>query len=210
LLIANYPFELTREPQALRAVLLASAQAHPIPVDGRTVPDFNDAIDDRTGAGAPNGDRARQIMDTHSVRHGTFLPTLPGQPGLGVVTFPTAGSERIRVVLTWEQCPDYLILSPDLFVDLDLIVRAPAGPPIGQTTAHTNISRRDNWEIVEFNSLRSGTVSVHVSAPVIKPCPSASDPRAVHFGLAWTSTPFVVNPRALTTTEKRQAANQLN
>jgi hypothetical protein len=189
LLIANYPFELKQQPEAVRAVLMASAQAHPVVSEGKSIPDFNDNVDDRMGVGAPNGTRAKRIMDEHTVRHGSFLPTLPGQPGLGLITFPAARLDRIRVVLTWDQCPDYSLLDRDLGVDLDMLIEAPSAPG---SALHSNISRRDNWEIVEFTTLRGGTIAVHISAPVFRPCPVAPDPRRVNFGLAWTKTAAVV------------------
>ncbi len=195
LLIANYPFELKQQPEAVRAVLMASAQAHPVVSEGKSIPDFSDNVDDRMGVGAPNGTRAKRIMEEHTIRFGSFLPTLPGQPGLGLITFPAAPGDRIRVVLTWDQCPDYSLLDRDLSVDLDMLIEAPPDPGVPGsrgTALHSNISRRDNWEIVEFTTLRGGAIAVHVSAPVFRPCPVAPDPRRVSFGLAWTKTAAVV------------------
>jgi hypothetical protein len=190
LLIANYPFDLTNQPEALRAVLMASAQAHPVISDGRTIPDFNDNIDDKMGVGAPNGIRAKHILDNHTLRYGSFLPRITGQPGLGLVTFTASRGDLVRVVLTWDQCPDYNVGDPQLSVDLDMVVEAPGGlPGPGNTTQLvTNFSQHDNWEVVEFRMARSGTVAIHVSAPVFRPCSLASNPQLVNYGLAWTKT----------------------
>lgn len=196
LLIANYPFELVRQPEAVRAVLMASAHVHPIVSENRVIPDFSDNIDDRMGVGAPNGLRAKKIMDEHFVRHGSFIPTLPGQPGLGVVTFPAELGDSVRVVLTWEQCPDYNVADPQLSVDLDMVAAAPAQlPGPGQPpTRFSNFSRHDNWEVVQFTMPRSGSVAIHVSAPMFRPCNLSPNPRAVNFGLAWSTMPDVLPP----------------
>jgi hypothetical protein len=105
----------------MRAVLMASAQAHPIIDGGRRFPNFNDGVDDRMGVGAPNGKRAQAIMDAQSYR---YQRATPQQLGLQA-SFIVPPQQWVRVVLAWDQCPDYSTNDPDLKVDLDLAVRIP-------------------------------------------------------------------------------------
>lgn len=133
LLTANYRSELERDPTLLRAVLMASA-SHPINnpvVAAPQVPDIDDAIDDRSGAGAPRGDRGRAILE-----HRRFLSenldrdadfTVDGKLNRNISFEATRGA-TVRVVLAWDQCPVNLLSTRDALVaDLDMVIDAPAG-----------------------------------------------------------------------------------
>jgi hypothetical protein len=184
LLLVNYPFDLWERPALMRAVLMASAQAHPIIDGGRRVPNFNDGVDDRMGVGAPNGDRAQAIMDHRSYR---FQRATPQQLGLQA-SFTAAFQERVRVVLAWDQCPDYLTNDPELKVDLDLTVRAPG---LVRPVTITNPSFVDNWEVVEFITM-GGTLEIHVSAARFDACAAEGNQQRVPMAIAWTKEPLSV------------------
>jgi hypothetical protein len=89
------------------------------------------------GVGTPNGDRAQAIMDAGSYR---YRRATPQQLGLQA-SFTAGFQERVRVVLAWDQCPDYA--DRELKVDLDLVVRERIIGPVSRT--YTNPSFADNW-----------------------------------------------------------------
>jgi hypothetical protein len=184
LLLSNYPFDLWERPALMRAVLMASAQAHPIIDGGRRVPNFNDGVDDRMGVGAPNGDRAQAIMDARSYRYQRATPQ-----HLGLQASFTAGfQERVRVVLAWDQCPDYSTYHPELKVDLDLVVRERVFGPVVRT--YTNPSFADNWEVVEYIG-GGGTVEIYVSAARFDACTAEGNEQRVPMAIAWTKEPLL-------------------
>jgi hypothetical protein len=184
LLLAHQPFLLLNRPALMRAILMTSAQAHPILHEGRRIPIATDNIDDRAGVGAPNGFRAKSIVDDR-----TFLYKFVTPGVLGMQTsFPVERNERVRVVLAWDQCPGYDIFDPDLTVDLDLAVKTPnhLGFPFPTKVTHTNPSFSDNWEVVEFVALASGTVEVIVSASRFETCVAENNLARAPMAIAWT------------------------
>lgn len=184
LLLVNYPFALWQKPSLLRAVLMASAQAHPVLDGGRRLASATDAIDDRVGVGAPNGVRAQAIMASSSYRYKKATPTELGAQA----QIPVTAGERVRVVLTWDQCPGYNAFASQLMVDLDLVVRAPSMLR-NLTDAHTNTSFADNWEVVEFIAPRTGTAEIFVSSSRFGACAADGGLRRVPMSVAWTKEP---------------------
>jgi subtilisin family serine protease len=184
LLLAHQPFLLLKRPALMRAVLMASAQAHPIVDEGRRIPVPTDDIDDRTGVGAPNGLRARSIVDEKTFVFRFITPGTVGTQG----SFPVERDERVRVVLAWDQCPGYDIFDPELTADLDLVVRAPnhLGPPFPPLIAHTNLSFSDNWEVVEFIARASGNAEIVVSASRFDQCGAENGLARAPMAIAWT------------------------
>jgi hypothetical protein len=180
LLMANYPSALSTNPSLLRAVLMASAHAHPVVSAGLRVPRFSDTIDDAMGVGVPNGSRARSILSGNAYVTRTATPSTLGL----VASFPVSIGDSVRVVLTWDQCPDYATFAPELLVDLDLMVRIPG--TVRTTQIATNVSRHDNWEVVELSALRSGTVELHVSASRFGACSFEGGAQRVPMSVAWT------------------------
>lgn len=183
LLLANFPFQLWQKPSLLRAVMMASAQAHPVYDGGRAVPRFSDAIDDRTGVGAPNGARAQAILNGGSHR---YRKMSPAELGLQA-SFPVSALDRVRVVLTWDQCPGYNAFDPQLTADLDLAVRAPGMMPRRPDT-FSNPSSADNWEVVEFTAQRGGTAEIFVSAARFEACAAEGGLQRVPVSIAWTKS----------------------
>lgn len=180
LLLANYAWPLWRKPALLRAVLMASAQAHPVTAGGeRRIPSFSDALDDKAGVGVPHGGRAKQIMDNNQFWSRDLTPTDLGE----VASINVSSSERLRVVLAWDQCPGYDVFAPELNADLDMVVLGPSGQTF------SNLSRVDNYEAVEFVAPASGAYRVMLSAPTWNPCASEGGARRVPVGLSWTKEP---------------------
>jgi hypothetical protein len=182
LLLTNYSGALWQRPSLMRAVLMASAQAHPVRDGGRRIPRFNDAVDDRMGVGAPHGDRAITIMSARTYK---YLRATPQQLGTQA-TFAVKANERVRVVLAWDQCP-YTTGATDLRVDLDLAVKAPNN--MGGTSTHTNVSFHDNWEVVEFIAPVAGTATISVDSDRFEACPSENNTAVVPMSIAWTKEP---------------------
>jgi len=169
----------------VRAVLMASAQAHPVADGGPRVPIIADGYDDRHGVGAPNGGRVKQIMENRSwVFDRTFEP---GDVGVkATIKVPVA--QRVRVVLAWDQCPYQSVISNDLNADLDLVVRRlPTFPPRLPTEVHSNLSSVDNFEVVEFVSELGGTYQLTVSGPRWSTCAAEGGARRTRMAIAWTT-----------------------
>jgi hypothetical protein len=176
----------------MRAVLMASAQAHPIIDRGHRFPNFNDGVDDRMGVGAPNGKRAQAIMDAQSYR---YQRATPQQLGLQA-SFTVPPPQWVRVVLAWDQCADYSTNDPDLKVDLDLAVRIPSAIWPFRPVTVTNPSFVDNWEVVEFLASGGGPVEIHVSAARFGACAAeGNQQQRVRMAIAWTTQPLVIQPR---------------
>jgi hypothetical protein len=194
LVLAHQPFLLFNRPALMRAILMASAQAHPIVHEDRRIPNATDQVDDRTGVGAPNGLRARTIVDDRTFVFRHITPATLGTQA----SFPVEKDERVRVVLTWDQCPGYDPFDPALTADLDLAVRAPnhLGFPAPRTVVHTNTSLSDNWEAVEFIAHASGMIDVVVSASRFATCAAENTTARAPMAIAWTKepAPLVVTP----------------
>ncbi|WP_395838297.1 S8 family serine peptidase [Archangium violaceum] len=191
LLTATHPFDLWRRPALMRAVLMASAQAHPIadPNGGWRVPDFDDGNDDRVGVGAPNGARAHHIV-THKAYFydSTFEPADLGRQ----VRIPVGANERLRVVLAWDQCPGYSTWMPQLNADFDMVLEAPAGQFPRPPDRYSNLSGVDNWEVIEVTTLLPRTFTVKLSAPRWSPCDDEGGRQRVRLALAWATEPASV------------------
>ena len=185
LLMANYPQHLINDPTLTRAVLMASAhhslQGFP------TVPIISDTIDDRAGAGAPRGDRAREILKNHQFFSG-YIDRNVDFDAAGDLEIPDEfvgpyfnAGDKVRVVLTYDQCPFTSILDPDALVaDLDLVVQ-------GSPQALANNSHVDNTEIVAFTALGSGNAVVRVHVQHWDPCTDGT--RKTHLAIAWDVLP---------------------
>jgi hypothetical protein len=187
LMLAHQPFSLFNRPALVRAILMASAQAHPVKHEGPSVPVPTDNIDDRAGVGAPNGRRAREIIDGRTFVFKAVTPASLGRQA----SFPIEKNERVRVVLVWDQCPEYDPYDAELTADLDLAVKVPnhLGAPFPKTVTHTNASFADNWEAVEFIALVSGTAEIVVSAARFGTCAMESNRARAPMAVAWTKEP---------------------
>ncbi len=181
LLLTNFPFALWEKPSLMRAVLMASAHAHPVYDNGLAAPRFSDAIDDRMGVGAPNGARAQAIMSGSTYR---YRKITPAELGLQA-SFPVNMHDRVRVVVAWDQCPGYVAANPELKVDFDLSVRAPGMMP-RMPEAYSNPSFADNWEVIDFVAQRNGTAEVHLSASRFGTCAAEGGVARAPVSIAWT------------------------
>lgn len=150
LLTANFETDLGRDPTLLRAVLMTSA-SHPISNPDDTtapgVPDMDDGTDDRSGAGAPRGDRGKAIL-----QNDRFLSenldrdvdfTSAGKLNRDI-SFEAARGSTVRVVVAWDQCPVNLLSTRDALVaDLDLVVDGPASDEFCNSTSSTGCGSGD-------------------------------------------------------------------
>jgi Subtilase family len=179
LLMANFPQKLLGNPTLTRATLLASA-THSIPGQ-QPVALINDGVDDKTGAGAPRGDRALQILDddkfvTAFIDRGRDFDS-SGYLTIPLPNFGASPGEKVRVVMTYDHCQVETVSMPErLQADLDLIV-------YGNGVVRSNNSHVDNTEIVEFTATEQTGISMRVRAQYWDPCFDGS--RKTHFAIAW-------------------------
>lgn len=188
LLMANFQSKLVNDPTLTRAVLMASA-FHPIPTSGHPpVPSYSDGIDDRAGAGAPRGDRARRILLDDQF-YSAFIDRNANFNSSGNLTTPlefiVQAGEKVRVVMTYDQCQDAFTATPDvLLADMDLIAVASSLEP-GQpgSKVFTNNSHVDNTEILEFTADVRSVVSLRIHVQHWDPC--ADGTRKTYLAVAW-------------------------
>ncbi len=179
LLMANFPGDLVGNPTLTRAVLMASA-THGF-TGHAPVPIFNDGVDDRAGAGAPRGDRAKKILNedqffTRTVTRADNFDTA-GNMTIPIHDFGARPGEKVRVVLTYDQCQvNTVSVYNRLQADLDLVVFA-------NGVARMNNSHVDNTEIVEFTATAQTGVSIRVRARYWDACSDGS--RRTNLAIAW-------------------------
>jgi hypothetical protein len=183
LMLTNAPL---MSPALMRAVLIASAQAHQVAHSGPRIPLMNDGFDDRAGFGAPNGGRALKIIQGRSYFYDkTFEPQNLGEKA----TIKVNPRERVRVVAAWDQCPYTSVIDPQLTVDFDLVVNKPRITLPGKFSpaeTYSNLSAVDNFEVVEFISEFGGTYHINISAPRWSTCAAEGNNRRARLALAWT------------------------
>jgi len=187
LLLASYEAKLNKRPALMRSVLMASAQAHSIVSEGKTIPDFNDGIDDKMGVGAPNGNRAKSILEQNSYQYKVLTPS-----DLGLqsdINIPVKLYDKVRVVLAWDQCPEYDKFDPELFVDLDMSVKVSNSsyPYLTSYNTYTNTSFSDNWEVIEFTAQSTGTAKINLSASRFNACGAENNQKRVRTAISWTT-----------------------
>lgn len=190
LLISNYGEKLHKNPTLTRAVLMASAShsmtGHP------PIPIYNDGIDDRAGAGAPRGDRGRAIMEDTNYFSG-YLDRNADFDASGKlmtpISFTANAGEKVRVVLTYDQCQDDIKSVQDaLLVDMDLVVREnslDSGEPASRV--HANNSHVDNSEIIEFAVSTHSQIHLDVSVQHWDSCANGS--QKTWLAIAWDELP---------------------
>lgn len=135
LLIAKHRAQLDRQPTLMRALLAASAIVHPVyDGDATRIPIIGDAVDDKSGAGAPNGAKASSIIESgtyHAARVELSTHFDASRTYTSTFSIDAAAGQRVRASLTWDNCPVNPLLYPNedaLIVDLDLAVRGPNVP----------------------------------------------------------------------------------
>jgi subtilisin family serine protease len=190
LLISNYSGQLHIKPTLTRAVLMASA-SHPM-AGYPPVPIYTDNIDDRAGAGAPRGDRGRAIMKDSQYYRAYVDRNVDFDANgkmMTPISFHANAGEKVRVVLTYDQCQDDIKSIQDaLLVDIDLVVREsslePGEPDI---RVHTNNSHVDNSEIIEF--MASASSQIHVNANVQHWDQCSDGSQKTYLAIAWDILP---------------------
>ena len=218
LLVAKYRMQLDRQPTLMRALLAASAIVHPIDDgDATRIPIIGDGVDDKAGAGAPNGVKAASIVEAgtyHAGKVGLTTHFDASRKYGSTFSIDAAAGQRVRAALTWDNCPVNPLLYANqdaLVVDLDLAVRGPNAPiitrpdpPIVATRLSpqattigvrlptapffaSNASHVDNYETVEFVAPVSGTYRFEITAPRWGVCPYDGG-TSTNIALVWTKS----------------------
>jgi hypothetical protein len=189
LLMANYQ-RLVGDPTLTRTVLMASARHGFAGLPN--VPVFADSLDDETGAGAPRGDRAREIMEGEQFfskyvdRNVDFTPAGDLASPL---SFVVNAGDRVRVVLSYDQCQISTISVADsLLADLDLVVNEDS-VDVSQPGhhVHANNSPVDNTEIVEFTAAAHSQITVKTHAQYWNACTDGN--KRTYMAIAWDALP---------------------
>jgi Subtilase family len=185
LLMANFPAALTGDPTLTRAVLMASA-SHALP-GYRRVPSYSDDDDDRGGAGAPRVDRAKVIVENNRF-YSALVDRETDFDAEGYLrrplTFQVNENDRVRVVLTYDQCQTSAVSANDV-LDPDLDLTAVENSLNPTLFVHANNSHLDNTEIVEFDVPRGATVNLFLRAQSWTPCTDGS--LRTYVAVAWDS-----------------------
>jgi hypothetical protein len=183
LLMANFGHEIVGNPTLTRAVLMASAShsfsGYP------PVPLFSDAVDDRAGAGAPRGDRAKHILqeDQYFARNSVSQTADFDSSGYlrDFISFNADPGDKVRIVMTYDQCMVNTNSTLDkLQADLDMIV-------LGDGTTRVNNSLIDNTEMLEFTSSTRSSYNVKVKAQHWDACSDGT--HRTHLAIAWDVIP---------------------
>jgi hypothetical protein len=173
-LLLNRNQELTVWPEAMRAIVMASA-IHDLDGNPRIVP----GTDSRDGAGGIVGDQAiyaaeqRGTLGSACLRScwwGLGTTSIP-LGGNQLVTFSANSGQRVRVAISWWAAadgPTNNYASEALNTNLDLKVKDPTG---NYFTNSTSTSQDNNYELVDFTALASGiyTIEIHKNQNSIIP-----------------------------------------
>jgi hypothetical protein len=178
LLLANFGEKLFANPTLMRAALMASA-AHGFPNQPH-VPNYADGIDDRAGAGAVRGDRAKEIMQENQY----FTRVIDRNVDFDsngylkdFISFNAQAGDTVRIVMTYDQCQVNTNSASDkIQADLDMSV-------LGDGRTRTNYSTVDNTEMMEFVTSTQSSFTIRVKAQFWDPCSNGS--RATKFAIAW-------------------------
>ena len=136
-------------------------------------------------------ERTRSAADRQILAgHGWFYDSTFQESDLGnVATIAVDASDRLRVVVAWDQCPGYSSISPELNVDFDMVIDGPPLRRLGPRLRRYNLSDFDNYEVVEFTAPVGATYTVRVSAPRWHGCAAEGGRKRARFAAAWTKEP---------------------
>ncbi len=190
LLMANFQGDLVNDPTLTRAVLMASA-SHQMQ-GSLPVPIYSDGVDDRTGAGAPRGDRAMEILEEDRFFTNYVDRNVDFDAGGNLTTpisFLVNAGDKVRVVLTYDQCQmDIVSVSDGLIADFDMVVSEDSlEDAVHEPIVHANNSHVDNSEIVEFTVSAKSQIDVNASVQHWDPCTDGN--QKTYMAIAWDVLP---------------------
>lgn len=138
---------LTSWPETVKAVIMASAVHN---IEG------NSRLSEYDGAGGIDISNAYNIV----VNQRMLGNVLSASSFPKDYRFPVTAGQKVRVVITWDSHPDnnHPPNNDSLQTDLDLYVTDPYGLPAGISASYDN-----NYEIVEFNAITTGTYNARAS-----------------------------------------------
>ena len=136
---------LKTEPEAVKAIVMASALSN---VDGDV------RLSDKDGAGSIRVNRADDIVRAGQWNPMTHTCTDPGDRV--VLTMDLSAWARTRVVIAWGEDSDDPGWPGQPNADIDLSVKDPAGTIVASSFSYDN-----NYEIVDFYPVTSGTYTAH-------------------------------------------------
>jgi hypothetical protein len=178
LLMANFGWEIVGNPTLMRAVIMASA-SHSFP-GHPAVPKYSDNVDDHAGAGAPRGDRGKEILEDNQY-YTKLVNRTSDFDGNGYlkdfISFNAQAGDKVRIIMTYDQCQVTTSSVLDkLQADLDMIV-------LGDGKTQVNNSLVDNTEMIEFTSSTQSSFTVKVKSQHWDACSDGS--RSTWLAISW-------------------------
>jgi hypothetical protein len=164
-LLLNRNQQLTSWPEAMRAIVMASA-IHDLDGDSRIVP----GIDSRDGAGGIVADQAIYAAELRGTTGSAcsrscwwgFGTASILSGGNQTVTFSAISGQRVRVAISWWAAadgPTNNYAGEALNTNLDLKVKDPVG---NYFTNSTSTSQDNNFELVDFTAPTSGIYTIEI------------------------------------------------
>lgn len=158
-LLMQYNSALQSWPEAVRAVLMASAVTN---IDGPTLFYSDPTLDEKDGVGGLECDAAYDIVSRAAGGEEHAPVTSVNFPK--DFTFNATAGKTVRAAIAWDSTPSApgtgtAPTSDPLLADLELAVYAPNG-----TVVATSYSKDNSFEIVEFTAPATGTYIARVFA----------------------------------------------
>lgn len=152
-------------PESLKAIVMATAHHN---IEG------NSRLSERDGVGAIVANRADQVASRAVGDWGGIAYTC-GSPALyNAMIMPLVAGKKTRVVIAWDNNPNYASYEYRPGADLDLRVLAPNASIVDQSVSFDN-----TYEIVEFTPAVTGNYTLQINIYDCKYTPS-------FVGWAWT------------------------
>ncbi len=136
-------------PEGIKAILMATAMHN---IEGST------RLSEYDGAGGIYADRADDIARGVDGAWGGQAYNCSTTTPLNLTTIHLIGGTRTRVVITWDNDPNYTSYASQPSADLDLSIINSSGAVVASSTSYDN-----NYEIVDFTPISNGSYTVRVT-----------------------------------------------
>lgn len=140
---------LSTWPEAIKAILMATAKHN---IEGAV------RLSEYDGAGAIRADYADDVTRRVNGNWGTRSYTCSTATPLNAATMPLTAGVRTRVVIVWDNDPNYSSYASQPCADLDLQVVSPSGTVVASSASWDN-----TYEIVDFTPSATGTYTLRIN-----------------------------------------------